>query len=91
MEKITSKFDIKSMIIGVFGAALIITTLGFNKPEPDDTGKFQVTSSERGIIILDTQTGDYILDSKVEYIGKMQWIKGDFKASYKEGIDKTKK
>ena len=91
MEKITAKFDIKSVIIGFLGAALLITSLSFNSSAPEDTGKFQVTSGEGGIIILDTQTGDYIMDSKVNYVGKMQWIKGDFKESYKEGINKTKK
>lgn len=91
MKTITLNLDAKSMIIGFLSAALLSISLGFNNAQADSSGKYQVSTSERGFIILDTQSGEYILDSSVGYIGRMQWIKGEFKDSYKDGINKTKK
>ena len=91
MKTMTLNLDPKSMIIGLHSAALLFISLGFNNAQADSSGKYQVSTSERGFIILDTQSGEYILDSSVGYPGRMQWIKGEFKDSYKDGINKTKK
>lgn len=86
----TIKIDFKSLLIGFLGAALVFTMLSFSQSEAEteSPNRYQAVASERGFIILDTQTGEYILDSEVNYIGKMQWIKGDFKEAYRKGKNK---
>ena len=86
------KMDFKSLLIGVFATALFFTTFGFNPTpaeSPTAVGRYQAAASERGFIILDTYSGKYILDSQVNYVGKMTWIKGEFKSSFDTGKDKT--
>jgi hypothetical protein len=87
------KLDFKSLLIGVLTITLIFTSFSFEKEVavPDGpVGQYQAVSSERGFLILDTQSGDYIIDSEVNYIGKMVWIKGDFASAFANGKDKTK-
>lgn len=87
------KLDYKSMLIGILATALLFSFYSFDRtaetPMPQ-VGKYQAVSSERGFLILDTQTGDYILDTEVNYVGKMTWIKGDFESSFQTGRDKTR-
>ena len=57
MKTMTLNLDPKSMIIGLLSAALLFISLGFNNAQVDSSGKYQVSTSERGFIILDTQSG----------------------------------
>lgn len=82
--------DLKSVIFGVFIGIILITTYSFNQPQENNSIRYQATSGERGFIILDTYTGKYLLDSEVNYIGNMRWIKGDFDSAYEAGRNKTK-
>ena len=87
------QIDVKSLLIGMLFTCLLSLLFAFNGPSetpPTQLGKYQAVSSERGFLILDTQTGEYILDSEVNYVGKMTWIRGDFDSSFEAGKDKTK-
>ena len=50
-------------------------------------GRFQAVTSERGFVILDTQTGDYIIESRHHNVPKLKWSKGDFATSFAKGHD----
>ncbi|GHB77604.1 hypothetical protein GCM10007390_34720 [Persicitalea jodogahamensis] len=79
-------------MLPLLGAAISIA--GFISKDKvladNDIGRYQGVAGERGFIILDTKTGQYILDSKVGYGAEMKWIR-DFITSFRNGIDKTKK
>ena len=88
MKKVASTFDVKSVMIGMLGTLLFFSILGSASTQSNVSGRYQASSSERGFIILDTQTGKYILDSNVNYIGKIGWIKGEFESSFERGKSK---
>ena len=84
--------DVKSLIMGMMVMTFLMFSFAFNSgPSTPNEQKvrYQAAAAERGFIILDTYTGDYILDSEVNYIGKMNWIKGNFHKSFERGKDKT--
>ncbi|MEO0337914.1 MAG: hypothetical protein AAF242_01745 [Bacteroidota bacterium] len=88
------KLDFKSLLIGMLCSVVIFQAYSFNQPaevNQQQNNLYQAAASENGFIILNTATGKYIIDSDVNYIGKMRWIKGDFDSSFDLGIDKTKK
>ena len=83
MKTITFSIDVKSFLLGVFtvGGILMLsnfTPTGKSQPEPAmlDTRRFQAIVNERETIILDTKTGQFIVNPS--YIGKPRWIAGDF-------------
>ncbi len=84
------QIDFKSAIIGALLFMIAFLTIGFKPSSNNDYPRYQAVSGERGFIILDTYSGNYILDSEVNYVGKMRWIKGDFESSFNAGKDKTK-
>ena len=79
--------DIKSILIGFLSAALLISTISFKNNGDEQDGKFKAVIGEIGIVILDTQTGAYILTPNVQIAGKMDWIKGDFYNTHKVSKD----
>ena len=87
-----TKVDFKSLLLGMLAMGFIFLSFSF-KESPATSNpmspRYQATAGDRGFIILDTYTGDYILDSEVNYIGKMTWIKGSFRKSFDHGKDKT--
>lgn len=82
--------DIKSVLIGFLGAALLISTISFKNNGEEQDGKFKAVIGEKGIVILDTQTGAYILTPYIQTPGKMDWIKGDFYNTHKVSKDNKK-
>ncbi len=76
----------------MFTMGLLMFSLGFSdgpSTPNNQENRYQAVVGERGLVIIDTYTGDYILDSQVNYIGKMHWIKGNFQNSFDTGKDKT--
>lgn len=67
--------DIKSVLIGFLGAALIITAFSFKNGDTNENGRFMTSTSPAGVIILDTKTGEYISNTDHSNRG---WSKGDF-------------
>lgn len=67
--------DIKSVLIGFLGAVLIITAFSFKNEEHSENGRFMTSTSTEGVVILDTKTGEYILNTDYSNRG---WKKGSF-------------
>lgn len=84
-----SSFDIKSACIGFLGAALIMSVFGFNNPTDELPGRYQATAGEEGIVIIDTQTGQYIIDDRASFSGKTVWTKGSFADTYEKGENRA--
>lgn len=82
--------DIKSTVIGFLGAALLISTIGFKNNAEEKDGKFKAVIGEKGIVMLDTQTGAYIIAPYVSTAGRVTWIKGDFYETHKVSMDNKK-
>lgn len=81
------ELDVKSILIGFLGAALLIGIISFKNNSTEQDGKFKTVIGEKGIVILDTQTGAYILAPYIQSSGKMDWIKGDFYNTHKVSKD----
>lgn len=82
MKSITITIDLKSLCIGALGVLCVVSLSNFNKVDKpqtdpvDEIHRYQVVSDERGIVLLDTQTGKFLLDAK--YSNNTRWQKGDF-------------
>lgn len=72
--------DIRSSIIGFASAVLILGALSFKNDDSAKEGRYQTAVGETGIVILDTQTGAYILNMN---LGNNGWRKGDFANTHK--------
>ncbi len=82
--------DIKSVLIGLLGAALLISIISFKNNGSEQDGRFSTVIGEKGVVILDTQTGAYIVTPYIQSSGKMEWIKGDFYNTHKASKDNKK-
>lgn len=83
----TISIDLKSFLIGILATALMFLLLGAREADNAENGRYRATASDDYLLILDTQTGEYILETS--YIGKQKWIRGDFQTSYENGKNKT--
>lgn len=83
--------DLKSLILGFMAAALIITAFSFKSGETEHNAKYKTTVGEFGMIILDTETGKFIISDRLYTTGKFEWRKGDFTSAFETGKDYTKK
>lgn len=81
--------DIKSILIGFLSAALLIGTISFKNNGDEQDGKFKAVIGEKGVVILDSETGAYILTPYIQ-TGKMEWVKGDFYNTHKVSKDNKK-
>ncbi|WP_316748771.1 hypothetical protein [Pedobacter gandavensis] len=86
--------DIKSLIIGFMASALIIMGLSFKNAPEDKPGKFKISRGTLNkIIILDTESGAYIMSDGMVNKRRMDWTRGDFASSYQyaapEGLQKN--
>ena len=82
--------DIRSILIGFLGSALMITAIGFKNSPDENDGRFLASSGEKGIVIVDSQTGAYIIAPYPGPVGKVHWLKGDFESTFKASIDNKK-
>ncbi|MBC8033973.1 MAG: hypothetical protein H7Y03_07495 [Chitinophagaceae bacterium] len=73
------KLDFKSAIIGFLCAALVTVFISFKNSGEATTGRYQTTIGESGVVILDTQTGAYIMSSAIA--SKWKWVKGNFESN----------
>lgn len=77
-------------MIGFLGTALLVSIISFKNNSDENEGKFKTVIGEQGIVILDSQTGAYIVAPTMREAGKVQWIKGDFYNTHKTGKDNKK-
>ena len=78
------QLDSKSIVIGFLSAALLISAFSFKSGNAVNEGKYQTSMGEKGIIILDTETGAYIINTDATNSG---WRKGDFENTFKVSKD----
>ncbi|MBA9076896.1 MULTISPECIES: hypothetical protein [Rufibacter] len=78
------QLDTKSIMIGFLSAALLISAFSFKNDSSGNGGKYQTSMGERGIIILDTETGAYIINTDATNSG---WRKGNFENTFKVSKD----
>lgn len=82
------KINFSSFLMGCFSILCIGILLSAMDPQPvSSTGRFQSRMNENGFLILDTETGKYILESEVGYIGNQRLIIGEFDKSFDAGRD----
>lgn len=74
------QLDFKSILIGFLGAALLLTAFSFKDEGSDQIGRYQTSVAESGVVILDTKTGDYILNL---YLTNKDWKKGNFSENHR--------
>jgi hypothetical protein len=67
--------DLKSIAIGFIGAALLFIAFSFKNGASEKEGKYQATAVQEGIVILDTETGAFIMSTNLY---NNAWQKGDF-------------
>ncbi|BAV05557.1 hypothetical protein FLA_1564 [Filimonas lacunae] len=78
----------RSAIAGAVVAIIIVAAFSFSAQQTTiDTGRYETKMGEKGIIILDVHTGQYVIAPEVMTAGQVQWIKGKFDDIYKTGLD----
>ena len=75
----TLTIDLKSFCLGILavGALLLMANKPASQPDPqNEVRRYQAVTGERGVIILDTKTGRFIVDPYG--FSNPRWTKGDF-------------
>ncbi len=72
--------DIKSLLIGFLGAALLITAFSFKNQDGEGDQHYRTSTTETGVIIIDNRTGEYIMN---DYLSPRNWHKGDFQTTHR--------
>ena len=86
MKNIIITIDLKSLCLGVLSVLCIVLLSNFNNADQtnsnaaDEVRRYQAVSSDRWFVILDTKTGQYIIDKN--YSGQPRWVKGDFTSTH---------
>jgi hypothetical protein len=82
------KINFSSFLMGCFAMLCVGMLFSAMDPNPPSVvGRFQARMNENGFLILDTDSGKYILESDVNYIGNQRLIIGDFEKSFEAGRD----
>ncbi|MBC3540024.1 hypothetical protein ACFSC6_04465 [Rufibacter sediminis] len=79
-----NQLDFKSLAIGFLSAALLIMGFSFKDSSPGQGGRFQTEVGVNGVIVLDTESGAYIINTNMANVG---WRKGDFETTHKVSKD----
>jgi hypothetical protein len=74
--------DTKSLLIGLSAASFAFFAMGSKSQLESDNGKFQTEIRDNGIVILNTQNGDYLFAQDLIDIRRNHWIKGEFYKSF---------
>lgn len=70
--------DLKSTMVGFLCAFLLIAIISFKNSVDQMPGRYQAISSERNVVILDTQNGNYMIGDFL--YPKSKLIKGNFES-----------
>ena len=82
------KINFGSFLMGCFAILCIGMLLSAMDPKPEYTpGRFQASMNDDGFLILDTETGKYIIESGVGFVGNQRLIIGDFDRNFEVGRD----
>jgi hypothetical protein len=82
------KLNVSSFLLGIICILAVGILFSARDPQSDDLmGKYRAYTNEEGFLILDTQSGKYILETDDGYIGNQRLIRGDFESSFAAGRD----
>lgn len=70
--------DIKSLLIGILSAGLVLTFLSSKNYDTPTEGRFRIEMKDKVIVILDTETGKFLIAPQVKESGEIQWEGGYF-------------
>lgn len=80
--------DTKSLLLGFLGAGLMFTAISFKNDRGPLIGRYSTeVNANNMVVILDTESGDYIIAPPVQQTGKTTWIKGEFEKTFKAAVD----
>ncbi|MDR6786230.1 hypothetical protein ABIE26_004949 [Pedobacter africanus] len=82
--------DVKSLLLGVLAAGLMFTAFSFKSTQGQGSGRFSTEVHDHVVVILDTETGHYIIAPSMYDVSKIQWLKGEFYDTFKTGKDNKK-
>ncbi len=84
-------FDTKSLLLGFLGAGLMFTAISFKNAQDQTGGRYHTeVNAGNMVVIVDSETGNYIIAPDMRDIGKVQWIKGEFNKTFSTAIDNQK-
>ncbi|QXU42708.1 hypothetical protein [Pedobacter sp. D749] len=80
--------DTKSLLLGFLGAGLMFTAISFKNGQDQTGGRYHTeVNANNMVVILDSETGNYIIAPPVEQTGKTTWIKGEFNKTFSTAVD----
>jgi len=82
--------DTKSLLLGFLGAGLMFTAISFKNTQNQSSGRFQTEVHDHIVVILDSETGNYIIAPSMYDVNKIQWLKGEFYQTFKVAKDNKK-
>ncbi|MBT2564149.1 hypothetical protein J7E50_05770 [Pedobacter sp. ISL-68] len=83
--------DTKSLLLGFLGAGLMFTAISFKNGQDQTGGRYRTeVNANNLVVILDTETGNYIIGPGMQSFGKVQWIKGEFDKTFSTAVDNKK-
>lgn len=83
--------DTKSLLLGFLGAGLMFTAISFKNGQDQTGGRYHTeVNANNLVVILDTETGNYIIGPGMQSSGKVQWIKGEFNETFSTAVDNKK-
>ncbi|MEH3114574.1 hypothetical protein [Pedobacter terrae] len=83
--------DSKSLLLGFLGAGLMFTAISFKNSQDQVGGRYRTeVNASNIVVILDSETGNYIIAPGIQAAGRVQWIKGEFNKTFSTAIDNKK-
>jgi hypothetical protein len=83
--------DTKSLLLGFLGAGLMFTAISFKNGQDQTGGRYHTeVNANNMVVILDSETGNYIVAPSIQSAGKIQWVKGEFNKTFSTAVDNKK-
>ncbi|MCZ4244118.1 hypothetical protein [Pedobacter punctiformis] len=82
--------DTKSLLLGFLGTGLMFAAISFKSAQDQGSGRFHTEVNDHVVVILDSETGNYIIAPSMYDVNKIQWIKGEFYQTFKVAKDNKK-
>jgi len=83
--------DFKSLLLGFFGAGIMFIAISFKNSQDQTGGRYRTeVNATNMVLILDSETGTYIIAPEIKDFGKVQWVKGEFNKTFDTAIDNRK-
>ncbi|WP_316829034.1 hypothetical protein [Pedobacter miscanthi] len=80
--------DTKSLLLGFLGAGLMFTAISFKNGQDQTGGRYHTeVNANNMIVILDSETGNYIVAPAMQEAGKATWLKGEFNKTFNKAVD----